>query len=235
MEDVILQVKNLHKIFKIGEVPLHVIKGISLDIFEGEFLVILGPSGSGKSTVLNILGGLDQLSSGELYFRGSALHQAKEPQLTNFRREHIGFVFQFYNLIGNLSAIENIKMSAQLSKDPIDAETLINQIGLADKRNHYPAKLSGGQQQRIAIARALAKNPDLLLCDEPTGALDAYTGMQVLELLKDFNRRYGKTVVIITHNSDISKIADRSIYIKDGVIDRVDINPDPVNPGEVAW
>ena len=126
-------------------------------------------------------------------------------------------------------------MSAQLSKDPIDAETLINQIGLADKRNHYPAKLSGGQQQRIAIARALAKNPDLLLCDEPTGALDAYTGMQVLELLKDFNRRYGKTVVIITHNSDISKIADRSIYIKDGVIDRVDINPDPVNPGEVAW
>lgn len=233
--DEILEVNNMHKIFHTGDIENHVIKGISFEIFKGEFVVFLGPSGSGKSTILNILGGLDQMSSGEMYFSKTPLHQAGDAQLTKYRRDHIGFVFQFYNLISSLSAIENVKMSAVLSSNPIDPVELMDQVGLLDKSNDYPSKLSGGQQQRIAIARALSKNPDLLLCDEPTGALDIKTGMQILSLLKSFNKKYKKTVVVITHNPQVSKISDRSFYIRDGLIDWIKVNPSPLDPEEVEW
>lgn len=231
----ILEAKDIHKSFMLGEVELQVIKGVDFRLYEGEFVVILGPSGSGKSTILNILGGIDQLSAGELYFRDQPIHDADEPRLTEYRRRNIGFVFQFYNLIPNLTAKENIEMASEISDDPIDSTELLKQIGLEERADYYPSKMSGGQQQRVAIARAIAKNPELLLCDEPTGALDLETGVQVLELLQDFNKRYGKTVVVITHNSEISKISDRTFYIKDGLLDQVIINENPVPPGEVEW
>lgn len=231
----IVTATKLCKNFMLGEVELKVIRGIDFCLYEGEFVVILGPSGSGKSTILNILGGIDQMTSGELYFRDTPLHNANEAALTNYRRKHIGFVFQFYNLVPDLTAKENIEMASEFADEPIDSQELLEQIGLADRGDHFPSKMSGGQQQRVAIARALAKNPDLLLCDEPTGALDVKTGAQVLELLLDFNKRYRKTVVVITHNAEISRISDRTFYIKDGFIDKIVENQNPVHPREVEW
>jgi len=231
----ILEVRDLRKNYVLGEVELQVIRGVSFEIYEGEFVVILGPSGSGKSTILNILGGIDQMSGGRMFFREQPIHGANDAKLTNYRRNHIGFVFQFYNLIPNLTAKENIEMASELSVNPIPSDELLEQIGLSDRADYFPSKMSGGQQQRIAIARAIAKNPDLLLCDEPTGALDVKTGAQVLELLLDFNKKYKKTVIIITHNAEISKIGSRTFYIKDGLLDKVEANQNPLHPSEVNW
>ncbi len=231
----ILEVNNVIKEYVMGEVTVKAIRGVTFDIFEGEFVVILGPSGSGKSTILNIIGGIDAVTSGEISYKGSPLHNANDSKLTKYRRNSVGFVFQFYNLIPNLTARENIALAAELSENPISTDELLKKIDLLDRGNHFPSKMSGGQQQRVAIARALAKNPDMLLCDEPTGALDFSTGIQVLRLLKDFNDEYKKTVIIITHNAGISKMADRTFYIKDGLIEKVVINENPIPPEEVVW
>ncbi len=231
----ILEINGLTKEYQMGEVVVHALRGVNFDIFEGEFVVVLGPSGSGKSTILNIIGGIDTATGGEILYRGKPLADQNDKQLTQYRRKAVGFVFQFYNLIPNLTAIENISMSATLSDDPIPARTLLEQIELGDRADHFPSQLSGGQQQRIAVARAVAKNPDLLLCDEPTGALDVATGIGVLRLLADFNRQYKKTVVIITHNAGMAAMGNRVIHIKDGLIDRIDHNKKPVSPEEVVW
>jgi len=232
---VILEARDITKDYIMGEVTVSAVKKISFELYEGEFVVILGPSGSGKSTILNIIGGIDTVTSGEVFYRGQAMHAATEKNLTSYRRNSIGFVFQFYNLIPNLTARENIALAAELSPQPIPPDELLERIGLKDRADHFPSKLSGGEQQRIAIARAVAKNPDLLLCDEPTGALDFTTGIQVLRILKDFNIQYGKTVVIITHNAGIANIANRVFYIRDGLIDRLVINEKPASPEEVSW
>lgn len=231
----IIELKDVYKNYQVGELELQVLKGISLEFYKNEFVVILGPSGSGKSTMLNILGGIDQMSYGDMIFKGKSLQKASDKTLTEFRRNHIGFVFQFYNLIPNLNVKENINMATELSNNPINTDELIQKIDLKDKADYFPSQMSGGQQQRVAIARALAKNPDILLCDEPTGALDMKTGASILNLLYRFYKDYGKTVIIITHNADYSVIADRTIYIKDGLIDKIDINKNPIEPNEVKW
>ena len=231
----ILRARDIYKNYQVGEIEQQVLKGLSFEIFEGEFVVILGPSGSGKSTLLNILGGIDSATRGELFFKDRAIHGANENEITRYRRENIGFVFQFYNLIPNLSAKENIDLAGEISQKPISSGELLAEIGLEDRADYFPSKLSGGQQPRIAIARALAKNPDLLLCDEPTGALDLKSGIEILNLLAKFNKAYGSTVVIITHNAQISQIANRAFYIKDGLLDKVVVNENPVSADEVNW
>lgn len=231
----LITVKNISKDFVLGEVTIQALKNISFDIEDGELVVILGPSGSGKSTLLNILGGIDTVSAGEIYYRDTALHVSDSRTLTNYRRAHVGFIFQFYNLMPNLTALENIEISAEMSSNALNARELLEQVGLGDREDHYPGKLSGGQQQRVAIARALCKNPDLLLCDEPTGALDITTGSQILSLLLKFKKQYQKTVIIITHNNDIAQIADRVFYFKDGYLIDIKHNDNPVLPEEVNW
>ena len=210
-------------------------RDVSFEVEEGEFIVILGPSGSGKSTLLNIIGGIETVSEGTVLYRGKTLEFARKTEMSRYRKEHIGFVFQFYNLLPNLSALENIEIMAELSEDPLDPGDLLRRVGLSDRADHFPSKLSGGQQQRVAIARALCKNPDLLLCDEPTGALDIRTGAQILQLLWDFNREYKKTVLIITHNEKIAETADRVFYVRDGRIDHVSVNQRRSAPEEVEW
>lgn len=231
----IIEVKGLKKEYRMGEVVVHALRGVDLDLFEGEFVVILGPSGSGKSTILNIVGGIDTPSSGEINYRGQAVGGLDEKALTQYRRKAIGFVFQFYNLIPNLTARENILLASELSEDPIDINVLLNEVGLSERGNHFPSQLSGGEQQRIAIARALAKNPDILLCDEPTGALDVTTGIGALKVLQSFNKSYKKTVAVITHNKSIGEIADRVVYVKDGVIEKIVVNEHPMAAEEVVW
>lgn len=232
---VIIACKNLGKTYQMGEVQVVALKNVSLEIYEGELIVILGPSGSGKSTLLNIIGGMDTPTSGELYFRQQPLHSADQNELTQYRRNAVGFVFQFYNLMPNLTAYENISLSVQIAKSPLDVEETLKKVGLINRADHFPSQLSGGEQQRIALARAVAKNPDLLLCDEPTGALDLQTGIQILKLLRDFCQAYGKTVLIITHNAEISQMADRVFYLRDGSLSRIEVNDDPVPPEEVTW
>jgi len=231
----ILTIHDLKKEYHMGEVVVHALRGASMTIGEGEFVAVLGPSGSGKSTILNIAGGIDTPTSGQVLYRGQDIASFTAKQLTNYRRRAVGFVFQFYNLIQNLTARENISLAAELSDSPISVDDLLTQIELSDRGGHFPSQLSGGQQQRIAIARAVAKNPDLLLCDEPTGALDFTTGVQVLRLLRDFNRTYKKTVVVITHNAAIGQMADKVFLVKDGAIAKTTINEHPVPPEEVAW
>ncbi|MCL2472071.1 MAG: ABC transporter ATP-binding protein [Treponema sp.] len=231
----VLEVNNVTKEYQMGEVTVQALRGVTCDLYRGEFVVILGPSGSGKSTMLNILGGIDKSSSGSVIYKNRDICTASERELTRYRRIAVGFVFQFYNLIPNLTARENIMLAAELSDKPIPANTLLESIGLSDRSNHFPSQLSGGQQQRVAIARALSKNPDILLCDEPTGALDFSTGIQVLRLLLNFNREYGKTVIIVTHNAPIADMGDRVFNIKDGLVDKVTTNTHPVAPEEVAW
>jgi len=233
--NVLIKANNISKQYDMGEIKVDALKGVSFEIFEGEFIAVLGPSGSGKSTLLNILGGIDFATSGELFFKGKPIHLSKDKQLTNYRKETIGFVFQFYNLIPNLTARENIALGAELSNNPLNIDELLEKIDLKNRADNFPSKLSGGQQQRVAIARAVAKNPDLLLCDEPTGALDYSTGIQVLRILKDFNRAYKKTVMVITHNSGIADMADRTFYVKDGEINRIDENANPAEPEQINW
>jgi len=231
----LMTANGICKYYKMGDVIVEALKDVSFDIFEGEFIVVLGPSGSGKSTLLNIIGGMDGASDGELFCDSIILHNANEKALTEYRRNSVGFVFQFYNLIPNLTAFENVKLSADISKTPLDSATALEIVELSDRMEHFPSQMSGGQQQRVAIARAIVKNPKILLCDEPTGALDYSTGLSVLKILKDFNQKFNKTVIIITHNAGIAEIADRVFYIKDGTLSKIVKNDNPLSPEEVSW
>lgn len=231
----ILSVRNIVKDYEMGEVTVHALRDVSFDIYDKELIVILGPSGSGKSTMLNIMGGIESPTSGRVLYQGKELEQEDPGALTRYRREHVGFVFQFYNLLPGLTALENIALAGELGKNPLDAEQLLREVGLSDRAEHFPNRLSGGQQQRIAIARALCKNPDLLLCDEPTGALDSASGIQVLKLIHYFCRTYGKPVVLITHNQSIASIADRIFYFCDGRIVRTEENRNPGTPDDLSW
>lgn len=218
-----------------GEVTVTALRGVTLDIAEGEFLVILGPSGSGKSTLLNIVGGLDAPTRGEVHFRDAPLDRFTERQRTEFRRKHIGFVFQFYNLMPNLTAAENVELATEIARDPMPAREALEMVALTERGGHFPSQLSGGEQQRVAIARAVAKRPEILLCDEPTGALDYGTGKVVLEVLRRVNREMGATVAVITHNAAIGAMADRVVRMKDGGIAELIENAEPATPDALEW
>lgn len=226
---------GLGKLYRSGSAEVHALRGVDLAIPKGEMLVLLGPSGSGKSTLLNILGGLDRPTSGRLWFGDLELTGLDDAGLTRFRRAQVGFIFQFYNLIPSLTALENVRLVTDIAQQPMDANDALAQVGLAARRDYYPAQLSGGEQQRVAVARAIAKQPQLLLCDEPTGALDSATGIRVLETLAQANRRLGATVVIITHNAGIAAMADRVIHFLDGRIAREIINRQPAQPAQISW
>jgi putative ABC transport system ATP-binding protein len=227
--------EGLRKVYRTGETEVHALRGVDLEIPAGEFLVLLGPSGSGKSTLLNIVGGLDRPTAGSLRYQGTELTTLDEAELTRFRRAHIGFIFQFYNLIPSLTAEENVRLVTDIADEPMDPLAALELVGLGERRDHYPAQLSGGEQQRVAVARAVAKQPGVLLCDEPTGALDSATGVRVLETLARANRDLGTTVVVITHNAGIAAMADRVLHFLDGKIARVEANDHPVAAGEISW
>nr|WP_288722442.1 ABC transporter ATP-binding protein [uncultured Sellimonas sp.] len=227
--------KDVRKIYKMGEVEIRAADGIDFEIEKGEFAVVVGPSGAGKTTVLNILGGMDTATSGQVLIDGEDITKYKPRQLIGYRREDIGFVFQFYNLIPNLTALENVELALQICKEPLDAETVLREVGLEKRMKNFPAQLSGGEQQRVSIARALAKNPKLLLCDEPTGALDYNTGKAILKLLQDTCREKGMTVILITHNSAIAPMADRVIHIKNGKVSKIIQNDHPVPVETIEW
>ena len=235
MNTALLRLESVHKVFQMGEVAVRALDDVSLEINEGEFLVMVGPSGSGKSTILNIVGGLDTASQGRVFFRDREMTLFTSSELTRYRRDTVGFVFQFYNLVPNLSARENVMVSTEISDDPLEVDDALEMVGLEERLDHFPAQMSGGEQQRVAIARALAKNPDLLLCDEPTGALDFATGKRVLRLLVDLKNRLGKTIVLITHNAAIAQVADRVIRLRSGQVVEVKENPKPLPPEEVTW
>ena len=230
-----VELKEVRKIYKMGEIEIAAADGIDFTINKGEFAVVVGPSGAGKTTVLNILGGMDTATSGEVWIDGADVASYNARQLTAYRRADIGFVFQFYNLIPNLTALENVELALQICKNPLDAATVLQDVGLGDRLNNFPAQLSGGEQQRVSIARALAKNPKLLLCDEPTGALDYNTGKAILKLLQDTCRERGMTVILITHNSAITPMADRVIKMKNGKVDSMTANPNPVSVETIEW
>ena len=227
--------KDVRKIYKMGEVEIMAAAGIDFEIKKGEFAVVVGPSGAGKTTVLNILGGMDTATSGQVLVDGQDIATYSTKQLTAYRRDDIGFVFQFYNLIPNLTALENVELALQICKDPMDAQEVLEEVGLGERLDNFPAQLSGGEQQRVSIARALAKNPKLLLCDEPTGALDYNTGKSILKLLQDTCRNSGMTVILITHNSAIAPMADGVIKIKHGRVDKIIQNPQPVPVETIEW
>ena len=227
--------EDVSKVYRSGEVEIRAVDHISFTIEKGEFCVIVGPSGAGKTTVLNMLGGMDACSGGTITVDGTRVSGFNARQLTTYRRHDIGFVFQFYNLVGNLTALENVELAAQICKDPLDAATVLDEVGLAKRANNFPGQLSGGELQRVAIARALAKNPKLLLCDEPTGALDYVTGKQILKLLQDTCREKGVTVVVITHNSAITPMADRVIHIKNGTVESMQLNENPASVESIEW
>lgn len=227
--------EDVSKVYHSGEIEIRAVDHISFTIEKGEFCVIVGPSGAGKTTVLNMLGGMDVCSGGTITVDGTLVSGFNARQLTTYRRHDIGFVFQFYNLVGNLTALENVELAAQICKDPLDAATVLNEVGLSARANNFPGQLSGGEQQRVAIARALAKNPKLLLCDEPTGALDYVTGKQILKLLQDTCQQKGVTVVVITHNSAITPMADRVIHIKNGTVERMQCNEHPTSVELIEW
>ena len=226
---------EITKTYKMGEVEIHAVDHISFSIEKGEFVVIVGPSGAGKTTVLNILGGMDTATSGKLIVDGQDITSYDSKKLTGYRRDDIGFVFQFYNLVPNLTALENVELALQICKDPLDARTVLEEVGLRERLTNFPAQLSGGEQQRVSIARALAKNPKLLLCDEPTGALDYQTGKAILKLLQDMCRERGMTVIVITHNSALTPMADRVIKIKNGKVSRMTENAHPTPVEEIEW
>jgi putative ABC transport system ATP-binding protein len=231
----IFRISNLSKIYKTGEVEVRALDDVTLDLVEGEMTVLLGPSGSGKSTFLNIIGGLDQATSGTVHFKDLELSKCNESQLTRFRRDHVGFVFQFYNLIPSLSAWENVALVTEVASNPMKPEKALAMVGLESRMNHFPAQLSGGEQQRVALARAIAKQPEVLLCDEPTGALDSKTGIIVLQALKRINEELGTTIAIITHNAGIQKIAHRVIFFLDGRLSELRENKTRIEPADVVW
>ena len=232
---VLLALKDIHRTFPMGDVPVKALREVSLEIQRGELLAVVGPSGSGKSTILNLIGGLDQPTAGTIWYDGRELSSCSPAELTAYRREEVGFIFQFYNLVPNLTARENILISTEISSHPLDVDEVLELVGLSDRLHHFPAQLSGGEQQRVAIARAIAKNPQLLLCDEPTGALDSRTGQRVLQLLIDLKQQLSKTIVVITHNSALAQVADRIVYLRSGKIFSVDVNPHPAAPEEISW
>ena len=227
--------KDVKKIYQMGEVEIMAAAGIDFEIKKGEFAVVVGPSGAGKTTVLNILGGMDTASEGQVLVDGQDIATYSTKQLTAYRRDDIGFVFQFYNLIPNLTALENVELALQICKNPLDARTVLEEVGLKERLTNFPAQLSGGEQQRVSIARALAKNPKLLLCDEPTGALDYQTGKAILKLLQDTCRERGMTVIVITHNSALTPMADRVIKIKNGKVSKMTENAQPTPVEEIEW
>ena len=231
----LFRARQVTKTYRVGEFDVHALRGVDLDLFAGEFVVILGASGSGKSTLLNILGGLDVPSSGEVRFRDHDLTAADEEELTQYRRDHVGFVFQFYNLIAGLTARENVSLVTDIASHPLDPGEALRLVGLAERSDHYPSQLSGGEQQRVAIARAIVKRPDVLLCDEPTGALDVKTGIVVLEALSQINRELGTLTVVITHNATIANMADRVVSLSDGQISRIDRTSRKASPRDLVW
>ena len=230
-----IEFRDVGKTYRTGEVEINALHDVSFDIEQGELVVIVGPSGAGKTTLLNILGGMDTLSTGKVYLDGKEVSGLNKRQLTEYRRHDVGFVFQFYNLIGNLTALENVELANQICKNPLNAEEILRDVGLEERMKNFPSQLSGGEQQRVAIARALAKNPKLLLCDEPTGALDYQTGKAILQLLQDTGRKTGMTVIIITHNSALTAMADRVIKVRSGTISSVKLNEKPQDIAEIEW
>ncbi len=230
-----IEFHDVGKIYRTGEVEINALHDVNFEIEKGELVVIVGPSGAGKTTLLNILGGMDTLSSGKVLLDGREVSGLNKKQLTEYRRHDVGFVFQFYNLIGNLTALENVELANQICKNPLDAEQILRDVGLQERMKNFPSQLSGGEQQRVAIARALAKNPKLLLCDEPTGALDYQTGKAILQLLQDTGRKTGMTVIIITHNGALTAMADRVIKVRSGTVNSVQLNENPQDIAEIEW
>ena len=230
-----IELNDVTKTYKMGEVEIKAVDGVSFPIEKGEFVVIVGPSGAGKTTILNLLGGMDKPTSGSITVDGNDISKYKEKELTAYRRDDVGFVFQFYNLVQNLTAIENVELASQICKNPVDAETVLREVGLGSRLETFPSQLSGGEQQRVSIARALAKNPKLILCDEPTGALDYITGKSILKLLQDTCREKNMTVIVITHNSALTPMADKIIRIKNGGIDKILLNQNPTPVEAIEW
>lgn len=226
---------NVKKTYKVGEVEINASDGVDFEVNKGEFVVIVGPSGAGKTTILNLLGGMDKATSGQILVDGQDVAKYSERQLTQYRRDDIGFVFQFYNLVQNLTALENVELATQISKNPLDVRMVLERVGLNKRLDNFPAQLSGGEQQRVAIARAIAKNPKLLLCDEPTGALDYQTGKAILGLLREMCDKYTMTVIVITHNSALAPMADRIIHLKNGQVASMNINEHPKSIAEIEW
>ena len=235
MPDVVFKTKDLTKVYDTGQQKVHALAGVDLELYAGERVVLLGPSGSGKSTLLNILGGLDHATDGRVWFRDQELTGMGDRGLTRFRRDHVGFVFQFYNLVPSLTAWENVQLVTDVARDPMPPEEALKEVGLGSRMDHFPAEMSGGEQQRVAIARAIAKRPEILLCDEPTGALDSKTGVQVLEALRRINESTGTTTVVITHNAAIRQMAHRVIWFQDGKIRLVEENATRLAPAEIEW
>jgi putative ABC transport system ATP-binding protein len=234
-KEVLFKVNKLTKEYKMGEVSVKALDEISFELFKGEFVVVLGPSGSGKSTILNIIGGMDSPTCGKVFYKEKNISTYKEAELSAFRRENIGFVFQFYNLMPNLTAKENVEMSTEIAENPLDIEETLKKVGLKERANHFPSQMSGGEQQRVSIARAVAKNPEVLLCDEPTGALDYSTGIKVLKLLKEINQTMNKTVVVITHNQPIAQMADKVIKMRSGKVSEIYEVENPLEPEKIEW
>ena len=230
-----IEFQNVRKTYGSGDIAIHALHDTSFTVEKGELVVIVGPSGAGKTTLLNILGGMDTLTDGKVFLDGREISTLNKKQLTGYRRDEVGFVFQFYNLVGNLTAHENVELANQICKDPLDATQILKDVGLGERMDNFPSQLSGGEQQRVAIARALAKNPKLLLCDEPTGALDYKTGKAILQLLQDTGRRTGMTVIIITHNSALTAMADRVIKVRNGTVVSVTKNEHPQDISEIEW
>lgn len=233
--DVVFRTQGVSKVYDTGTVKIEALRRVDLELYAGELAVLLGPSGSGKSTLLNILGGLDHASDGHVWFRDMELTDLNDRGLTTYRRDHVGFVFQFYNLVPSLSARENVQLVTDVASDPMPPEEALELVGLTSRMSHFPSELSGGEQQRVAIARAIAKRPEVLLCDEPTGALDSKTGVQVLEALDQINRDFGTTTVVITHNAEIRRMAHRVVRFQDGSIVDLEVNEHRIAPAEIVW